>query len=482
MREIIENGMLKNITKPARYIGGEVNQIIKQKYRYSITLCYPNIYEKAMSNYVVKMLYHNINKIDDVYCTRCFTPEKDFENLLLQNSYELYSLEDFKNIRNKNMLVFVIDNETDYTNFINMLKLSNIPLNKSDRNKEFPEIIVTVNENTNTKLIENFVDEIIKCDKENKQIKEVIHYITKKLGIHKNIDIDYPISDVIPSIKIENSSIIVDVLEVNDIDSMIDMVKKCIENQGITKVSFINYDKITEIKFCDIVYRLKANIENIRISIKNIDFSIFNTDIITVLLSCFEKASVTFNVGTCSTRINKEIDCLGIDRSSLIEKIKTVFKNNWSSIKLNFNIGLPYETYEDIDDIFSVAEEIVTIYSQSKAKDKLSLIVNITNYIPIVKENTECTINNINKLETKIRYIKEKQYDAAIKVNLDIPDTYITKVLLKNGNKDIDEVLIKAYELGARFDGSNSKYNKNAWDKAIYSNTDIVNKYIKYNQ
>ena len=105
----IGNGIFKNINKPARYVGGEVNQIIKdkKKIKCNAVLCYPNIYEKAMSSNLVNVLYTNINEIDGVYCKRSFAPDIDFEKLLKENKCSLYSLEDFESIKYSDVIIFV---------------------------------------------------------------------------------------------------------------------------------------------------------------------------------------------------------------------------------------------------------------------------------------------------------------------------------------------------------------------------------------
>lgn len=479
MKEIIDNGELRNINKPARYVGGEVNQIIKDNAKYNVALCYPNTYEKAMSNYIVKLLYNNINLIEELYCKRCFAVERDFEILLRNKCCEIYTLEDIKSIRENDMLLFVIDNELDYTNFINMLNLANIELDKLDRKNEDPKILVFASNKLNTKPIERFADVVFNEENEQDNIIKILSFLNEYVNSNKtDVDIKYQTSCVIPSIKIDNFSIIIDLATIGNIQDTIDFVKKSIEAQGITKVSFINQDKIDNNKFYELVYRLKFNIDDIRIVVKKLDFAKFTPDVLNIILPCMEKSELKLNVSTCNKHLKTMLG-LGMEKSNLLDNIKCIFKNGFNSIKLAFNIGLPNETYEDIDDIFNIAEEIVNIYSQSRAKEKLSLIVNINCYVPTIYEINKYSINNINKLDTKIRYINEKKYDPVIKVNVDTVDNYITKILLKNGEEDVSNVIIDAYRLGARFDGNSRDYNKTAWDKAIYDNSHITNKYIK---
>ncbi len=479
----LESRELKNINKPARYVGGEVNQIIKSgsKVKSNIILCYPNVYEKAMSNYIINLLYNNINDIEGIYCKRCFAPDMDFEKLLRDKNELLYSLEDFKPIKDSDLLIFVIDNELDYTNFLNILELSKIAVNKEDRTEIAPKVLIFPLKNINIKPIEKFADIILESENEKSNMKKILRYLKSYeesnfnkdilLNVEKNIQgyedvkIKYDKNYIIPSIKIDEFSIVVDLEEVKDIDKTIKYIKDSIKNMGVTKVSFINQDKIENYKFCELVYKIKMNIEDVRILTKNLDFSKFDIETLRVILECMEKSILNFNVITCSNKLNNKIK-LGMLKEDLLEKIICIFKNNRSSLKLIFNIGLPNETYEDIDNIFDIAEEIVNIYSQSKAKDKLSIIINIDYYIPKNKESYN--VNSINKLETKLRYIKEKKCDPVIIWKLANINKYVTNILLKNGNEDISNVILSAYNLGARFDRDDIKYNKSAWDKAIF--------------
>lgn len=478
----IGNMLFKDIAKPARYVGGEVNQVIKEKkdIKCNVALCYPNIYEKAMSNHVINMLYININNIKDVYCTRSFSPDIDFEKLLREKNCNIYSLENFQSIKYNDVLVFVLTSELEFTNFLNMLELAGI--NKDSKDRISPKVIAVSNGKVNTKILNKYVDVFFNEESDIANVKKVVKYLEnysnanmENIEDFENVKLKSMVNNIISSIKIENSSIMVDLSNIDKIEDLIEDVRECIEKRGINQVSFVNYDKISENLFCEVIYRLKMNIDGIRIYTKNIDFNRFSPKILNVILPCTEKSSLVFNVDTCNLKaISNDI----ADRNQIIERVKNVFKNGRSSIKLMFNIGLPNETFEDIDNIFDFAEEVVNIYSEFKAKDKLSITVCVNIYVPTTKEIEQYNMGSITKLDTKIRYINEKKSDPVIKWKVENADMYITKLLLKNGKEDAAKILESAYVYGARFDDDVSKYNKEAWEKAILENSDIVKKYI----
>jgi len=484
---------LENLNKPARYIGGEVNQVVKtDNVKSSIVLCYPNLYEKAMSSYIVNLLYNNINIMDDVWCKRCFAPDIDFEKLLIKSDYELFSLEDYRSIRVSDILLFVIDSELDFTNFFNMLNLAKIDIEKENRNKKSPQILILPINNINIKPIEKYADFVFSYESEKESIRRLLKYlkVTAQSSIVENIasmdeitsnfedtKIIHMEKSIVPSIKINNSSIIIDFNYMDDVDEIITYIEKNIKARGINTVSFLNYDKVNEYRFCECVYKIKTNVDNVRILCKNIDFNKFEPNVIEVLLVCMEKTAVYFNVATCSKKIKNKTG-IGTDRKKLLEKIEKAFKNNRNSIRLSFNIGLPEETYEDLDDIFLTLEDIVKMYSRNKARDKFSMKVILDYYIFTEKENVKNAIDNITKLETKVRYIAEKEYDNIIKIELKDMNSYVTRLLLKNGWEEFSDTIFNAYKLGARFNNDSKLYNKNAWEKAMYDDSKIINNYF----
>lgn len=471
---------LQNINKPARYVGSEVHQIIKNSnIKNSVVLCYLNVYEKAMSSYYINLIYNNLNMLDDVWCKRCFAPDLDFEEFLIKNKLELYSLEDFESVKKNDMLLFVVDNEIDLTNFFNILKLADISLDKQKRDEKSPKILLLPINSTNIEPIREYADYVFSFGSNKENIQKALNHI--KFGDEtsdKNIEIKHIENGIVPSIKINNSSIIIDFDFMDDIDQILQYIDKNVKARGVNKVSFLNYEKINEYKFCEYVYKIKANIDNVRITCKNIDFNRFQPDILDVLFPCMEHNAALFNVITCSEKLKSKIN-MGAEKGILLEKVQKVFKNNRNSIKLNFLIGLPEETYEDIDDIFELLDEIVTMYSQNKAKDKFSMKVNIDYYIPTEKDKIKACINNLTKLETKVRYVLEKQYDHCIKLELKDFNSYMTRLLLKNADKELSNYILEAYNLGARFNSDSKKYNKSAWDRALFNNMNLVNG--KYN-
>jgi len=143
LTEKIEQEFLPFVRRPARYIGGEVNQVRKDLSQCDLTfaLCFPDVYEVGMSNLGIAILYHILNRLDHVAAERVFAPWTDAEQILRQKQIPLFSLESRASLRSFDVIGFSLTNELCYTNVLNMLDLAGIGVRRSDRREEDPLII-----------------------------------------------------------------------------------------------------------------------------------------------------------------------------------------------------------------------------------------------------------------------------------------------------------------------------------------------------
>lgn len=135
--------ILKQVSKPGRYSGGEYGQIIKNKSKLKarFAFAFPDTYEIGMSNLGVKILYHCLNLQDDIWCERVYNPWVDMQEKMREYNIPLWAHESKDEIKIFDFLGFTLQYEMSYTNILNMLKLSNIPLYSNERGEEFPIVI-----------------------------------------------------------------------------------------------------------------------------------------------------------------------------------------------------------------------------------------------------------------------------------------------------------------------------------------------------
>ena len=127
--------ILPTVQKPARYTGGEFNEIIKDPtdVRVNIAFCFPDTYEIGMSNVGMRILYGVMNEMDGVWCQRVFAPWGDMEEAMRKHDLPLWALESRGPVKDFDMIAFTIGYEMCYSNILNMLSLAGVPLHAKDR-------------------------------------------------------------------------------------------------------------------------------------------------------------------------------------------------------------------------------------------------------------------------------------------------------------------------------------------------------------
>ena len=134
MTELLQR-ILPSVQKPARYTGGEYNEIKKDlsQVRVRVAFCFPDTYEIGMSNVGMRILYGVMNQMEGVWCERVFAPWSDMEEAMRKHDLPLWALESQSPVRDFDMIAFTIGYEMCYTNILNMLRLSGVPLHAKDR-------------------------------------------------------------------------------------------------------------------------------------------------------------------------------------------------------------------------------------------------------------------------------------------------------------------------------------------------------------
>ena len=144
MRKLaLSDDILLNIEKPARYIGGEVNSVMKDKDKVDIrfAMCFPDVYEIGMSHLGIQILYDMFNRREDTWCERVYSPWLDLDKVLRKKNIPLFALESQDPVRDFDFLGITIQFEMCYTNILQILDLSHIPLHAADRTEADPIVI-----------------------------------------------------------------------------------------------------------------------------------------------------------------------------------------------------------------------------------------------------------------------------------------------------------------------------------------------------
>jgi len=179
--------ILLKVQKPGRYVGGELNIVVKdwEKIQTKVALVFPDIYDIGVSNVGLKILYDQINQREDALAERAYAPWTDMEALMRDCGIPLYSLESKRPLSGFDIIGFSLPYETLYTNTLNILDLAGIPVRSSDRDGSHPIIIAGGHAATNPEPMHAFVDAFVIGEGE-----EVIHEIINTLERVKRQKLD----------------------------------------------------------------------------------------------------------------------------------------------------------------------------------------------------------------------------------------------------------------------------------------------------
>ena len=144
MRKLaLSDEILLKIEKPARYIGNEVNSVMKEKDQVDIrfAMCFPDVYEIGMSHLGIQILYDMFNQREDTWCERVYSPWPDLDRILREKKIPLFALESQDAVKDFDFLGLTLQYEMCYTNVLQILDLSQIPLLAKERTEDMPIVI-----------------------------------------------------------------------------------------------------------------------------------------------------------------------------------------------------------------------------------------------------------------------------------------------------------------------------------------------------
>ena len=516
---------LLKITKPARYVGGEYNQVIKnkEKIKCRFAFCFPDIYDIGMANLGMKILYNVLNKRDDTWCERVFAPWPDFEKLLREKNIELYGLESKDSIRKFDIIGFTLQYEMSYTNILNMLDLANIPVLASRRKEEFPFVIAGGPCACNPAPLEKFIDVFLLGEGEElidtiaqkyvvwkgknlpkieylKSIKDIpgvyiptLHTkndIITKVVIDDMDKVDYPTNFVVPSTDIVQNKISLEVfrgcsrgcrfcqagyiyrpVREKSVDRLLKLANKTISNTGINEVSlsslstsdYSNFNKLAE-ELVKLGEDKKVSISLPSLRIDSVNLDLLNR------VQAVRKSSLTFAPEAGSQRLRDVIN-KNITKEDILNGCKLAFESGWNTVKLYFMIGLPTETFEDLREIVELANSIVELYysiPQNKRNGKCSITVSTSTFVP--KPHTPFEWfgqNTLDKIELKQKFLKENLKGKYIKYSWHNPLISRLEAVIARGDGKIGDLIYEAWKNVAKFDSWEECLNLDAWDKAF---------------
>ncbi|MEG1142547.1 MAG: TIGR03960 family B12-binding radical SAM protein, partial [Clostridia bacterium] len=495
-------------------------------------MCFPDIYEIGMSNLGTKIIYDLLNKRDDTWCERVYAPWIDFEKVLRDNNKLLYGLESSDELNKFDFLGFTLQYELSFTNILNMIDMSNIPVFSKDRENDYPFIVCGGPCASNPYPLSIFVDIFLLGEGEEilneiidkyviwkksglskqeylKSIKDIegvfiptIHtkndVITKRIIEDMNTVI-YPTDLVVPSTEILQNRISLEIfrgckngcrfcqagyiyrpVREKNTDTLMNILDKSLTSTGTRNVSLSSLSTSDYSSLNELCYKIFDYREN-----KNLNVSLPSLRIDTVDLDVINKTdikkSLTFAPEAGSQRLRDVIN-KNLSKEEIISSVKKAYLNGITSIKLYFMIGLPTETFADVADIVKLSNEIVELYYElpkELRKKRLSITVATSTFVP--KAHTPfmwCKQDSEEQITMKQNYLKEKLNNKCITYKWHNIKASKIEALIARGDTKVGYVIYTAWKNGAKFDSFDECLNYTAWEKALDRENIDISDYI----
>ena len=534
----ITDDILYRVEKPSRYVGGELNEVIKDPKEVDIRFgfCFPDVYEVGMSHLGSRILYHVLNQRKDTYCERVYAPWPDMEKLMRENNIPLYALETKDPINEFNFLAFTLQYEMSYTNILNMLNMGGIPL----RTEKDPLVIAGGPCAYNPEPLYDIVDifqlgegeeglndllDLYQKHKDNfnkeAYLREASHipsvyipslydvtynedgtikeFIPKyddvpkkvKKRIINNFDqVDFPESLIVPYSEIVHDRVVLELfrgctngcrfcqagmiyrpVREKSRKTLLDQARKMLKATGYDEVSLVS---LSTCDYSDIQGLVKDLIEehgknNVSVALPSIRVDAFSVDLLKEIQKV-RKTGLTFAPEAGSQRMRDVIN-KGLTEERILEAAKNAFESGWSTIKLYFILGVPYETVEDAAEIGLLAEKIADQYfAVPKHIRNKGLRITVSTSILVPKPFTPFQWAPMEKMDIvteKINAVKGAIKSRSIVYNYHEQKTSYMEAVLARGDRRLCDVLIKAYEKGAKFDGWSEYFDFELWQEAL---------------
>lgn len=206
--------------------------------------------------------------------------------------------------------------------------------------------------------------------------------------------------------------------------------------------------------------------KNVALSLPSLRLDSFSFKVLNEIQK-YRKSGLTFAPEAGTQRLRDVIN-KGITEEDIYSACLQAIELGWTHIKLYFMIGLPTETYEDLDGIADIAKNIISLNHKSTEKKRLNVTVSVSNFVP--KSHTPfqwVSQNTASEFRDKHNYLREKLKIKGVTFHYHDDDTSVIESIIARGDRRVGKLILKAYELGCRLDSWTEYFNREKWDEAM---------------
>ena len=527
-------GILPLVSKPARYLGNELNVIRKNHslVKIKLVLAFPDVYEIGQSYTGFHILYHIVNQRTDALAERTFAPWPDMEKLMRQEDIPLFSLESATPLRHFDIVGFTLQHELNYTNILNMLDIAGIPLWSKERGEQDPLVLGGGPCAFNPEPLADFFDAFVVGDGE-EVLGELIDLLQTVQGTSRpeklrqlagiegiyvptlyRVDYDgegnfkgifstdppasehirarvaelkrdnYPLRPLVPLTQITHDRLSVEIMRgctrgcrfcsagmtyrpvrERPVDDLVGQIRQAIDASGWEEVSLLSLSTSDYSELSQLLSQLNPLLTSRRLTLSLPSIRMDNFTLkLARSIQGVRKAGLTFAPEAGTQRLREVIN-KNLDEKELLETIRTAYSAGWGSVKLYFMIGLPTETYEDLDGIVDLVKKIVHIGRRQGGK---GLHISISPFSP--KPHTPFQWDaqeSVEQLREKSHYLRDRIRWKSVRLKWREPEVSFIEAVFARGGRNLSQVLWEAWTNGAKFDSWTDSFDFRRWMDAF---------------
>jgi len=528
LSNILEAELLPHVQKPSRYLGSEINAVHKPDARVRLALAFPDLYDLGLGNLGLHILYAVLNGLEGISAERVYAPGIDMEELLRERGLPVFALESKDSLDEFDGIGFTLQSELTFTNILNLIDLSGMPLRTKDRRETDPLTFAGGPAVFNPEPLAPFMDFFVIGDGEDVVI-EIAQLLDRVQGrearldalaeiegvyvparfemeiladgrvlppvdgpkIRKRITKDlngatFPVDYIVPFTQQVHDRISLEVLRgctqgcrfcqagmttrpvrERTIDNINDLMDRTLETTGYEEVSLVSLstcDYSNVRQMVDNVVR-RAAPERIGVSLPSLRLDSFSVELADMVAG-IRRTGLTFAPEAASPRLRAVIN-KWIPDEDLLNMSREAFRRGWDHVKLYFMIGLPTERDDDIEAIADLTLRTLDVGREWNRKAKVN--TGVSTFVP--KPFTPFQwAEQLSLEETKRRQgILWDRFGRTNGVKFgrhDPAETWLEGLVSRTDRRTAD-LLEAAYRLGCRFDAWDEHRNLALWQEAI---------------
>ncbi|MBI5249262.1 MAG: TIGR03960 family B12-binding radical SAM protein [Desulfomonile tiedjei] len=508
--------VLIQVQKPARYIGNEVNAVIKELNGLDLhmALCFPDVYEVGMSHMGLKILYSIVNSRLKLYAERVFAPWPDMEGLMRRDGSRLSTLETGTPLADVDIVGFSLQYELCATAVLQMLDLAGIPLRSADRGEDDPLVIAGGPAAFNPVPMAVFFDAFVMGDGEEVILELADTYIEwkKRVGsrrellqswnnipgvyvpslprpgetvarrITKDLDsAEFPVKLVVPFCETVHDRVGMEVargctrgcrfcqagmlyrpVRERTTETIMEFARQNLGNTGWEEIALLSLSTGDYSRIGWLIQKMVEELgpERIAVSLPSLRTDTFDPSMAEQIRKV-RKTGFTLAPEAGTDRLRRVIN-KGNTEEDLEKAVASAFQLGWQSVKLYFMIGLPYETDEDLDGIIGL------IRKASKWARGGKITASVSTFVPKCHTPFQWA-GQISREDTlrKQQHIKRFFRKGNAQVKFHDPRVSFLEGVIARGDERLSAVIQRAFEKGARFDGWDDQLKFDLWMEAF---------------